>query len=176
VRRRLPTAFVVTVSAVAGAGTGGCHTEEPIHANPPPQEPQWNPPPPTAAVTEPGDAGPVEGEPSDASLTAPLYWNPPRQMVETLNATDRKTAQPILKTETGCEVDPGLDFHRGAGRRPRSHAVKCPAAMNDPAWRACLHGTLDTTITTDADGGALCSCNNHGNPPRVTSVPCPTLR
>ncbi len=172
-RKRLPAAFVVTVSAMAG--TGGCHTEEPIHANPPSQDPQWNPPPPPSEVTEPADAGLAEDASADAP-SGPLHWNPPRPMVEQLNATDRKTDQPILKTETGCEVDPGLDFHRGASRRPRSHAVKCPAAMNDPAWGACLHGTLDTTSTTDADGGALCSCNNHGNPPRVRSVACPALR
>lgn len=171
-RKRLPAAFVVTVSAAAAATASvACHTEEPIHANPPPQEPQWNPPPPPSAVTDPADAGPTED--ASTAVVNPVHWNPPPP--RTLNATEAKTDEPILKTETGCEVDPGLDFHRGVGHRPKPRAVKCPAAMKDPAWGACLHATLTTTQAIDAEGGALCSCNNHGNPPRVISVACPSL-
>ncbi len=171
-RSRLPAAFVVTVSAIAA---GGCHTEEPT--TPPPQEPQWNPPPPPSEPVPVADADVVALAPPP---TPPLHGNPPPPTmnpppIQALNAVDPKTNLPILKMDTGCEVDPGLDSPRGRGVRPASHAVKCPDAMNDPAWSACLHGTLYAMGRTGADGGAVCTCNNHGNPPLVTDVACPRV-
>jgi hypothetical protein len=161
--RRLAPAFVVTISAVSACG-----------GSKPPAPPTTEIAKPSATDDEPSRT------PDEASSTEPQAEpvDPPTRLEDypnVLNAKD-SAGRAIFRAESGpgCYVE--LPFgplkpgeQRPPGTPPPRKNVACPAAMKDPAYDACLGGTIHAKTDKSA-----CVCFVMGNPPEVPrAISCP---
>ena len=129
---------VTLVSVACGS------SKEPLHVNPPPQDPVVEPTPAPAPPT-------------------------PTVGLRTLNATQGE--QTVFRDQSGCYVNvfkappnPALSF-----QPPDHEKVDCPPTMTDASWDACLGGTVSTTADP-----ATCVCAVLGNPPPPPrEIACP---